>query len=87
MPNKKLVIGIAAGAAVLAGAALIIAKQRNNSKYRAHVEEAKEHFKHKLDRLQQKAKKEYKNAADKAGDAVNAAADRARDWAANTAKA
>lgn len=82
MSNKKLVIGIAAGAAVLAGAALVLAKKRSDNKYRAHVEEAKEHFKHKLDKLQQKAQKEYKNAADKTGDVVNVAADRARDWAA-----
>ncbi|MFP9098492.1 hypothetical protein ACLI09_05500 [Flavobacterium sp. RHBU_24] len=86
MSNKKLVIGIAAGAAVLAGAALLLAKKRSNNKYRAHVEEAKEHFKHKLDKLQQKARKEYKNAAGKTGNAVNVAADRAREWAGNTAK-
>lgn len=87
MSNKKLVLGIAAGAAILAGAAVIIAKKRNNKAYRAHVEEAKENFKHKLNELQRKAQKEYKNATSEAGQVVNAAKERAQDWAGKAAKA
>lgn len=85
--RKKLVIGIAAGAAVLAGAALIVAKKRKDTKYRARVQEAKENFKHKLDQLQRKAEKEFKNAKGGAEDVVNAAAKRAQDWAGKASQA
>jgi len=87
MSNKKLVLGIAAGAAILAAAAVLIAKKRNNKIYRAHVEEAKENFKHKLNELQRKAKKEYKNASGEAGELVNAAKERAQEWAGKASKA
>lgn len=84
MTNKKLVLGIAAGAAVLATAAVLIAKRRNNNIYRAHVDEAKENFKHKLHELKRKAEKEYKSDA---GELVNAAKERAQEWAGKAAKA
>jgi gas vesicle protein len=87
MTNKKLVLGIAAGAAVLATAAVLIAKRRNNNIYRAHVDEAKENFKHKLHELKRKAEKEYKSAAGDAGELVNAAKERAQEWAGKAAKA
>lgn len=87
MSNKKLVLGIAAGAAILAGAAVIIAKKRNNKVYRAHVEEAKENFKHKLNELKRKAEKEYKNAAGDTGELVNAAKERAQEWAGKASRA
>lgn len=63
MSNKKLILGIAAGAAVLAGAAVIISKRRAGKKFAADVQEAKEHFKGKLNELQRKAEKEFKNKA------------------------
>lgn len=63
MRNKKLILGIAAGAAVLAGAAVVIARKRAGKKYAADVQEAKDHFKGKLNELQRKAEKEFKNKA------------------------
>jgi len=83
MNNKKLILSIAAGAAVLAGAAVIVARKRTQNKYRANVEEAKENFKSKLNELQRKAQKEYKNASAD----VNSAKERAAEWVNKTAKA
>lgn len=80
MSNKKVIVGIAVGAAVLAGAAVLIARRRSKRKYAAQVEEARENFGGKLNELQRKAKKEYNNAASDAKDAVNAAKDRATEW-------
>jgi gas vesicle protein len=81
MANKKLILGIAAGAAVLAGAAVIVARKKSHKKYRAQVEEAKENFKGKLNELQRKAQKEFKNTSSDAKGAVNSAKDRAAEWA------
>lgn len=80
MKNKKLIIGIAAGAAVLAGAAVIIARRRSKKKFENQVSDAREHFKGKLNELQRKAQKEYKNSASEVQDAVNTAKDRATEW-------
>ena len=87
MKNKKLIAGIAAGAAVVAGAAVFIARTRASKKYQAHVEEAKANFKSKLDELQHKAEKEFSKGADSSQEAVNAAKERANKWVKNTAKA
>lgn len=82
MANKKVVIGVAVAAAVLAGVAVALTvRNRRKAKYRAHIDEAKENFKGKLNELQRKAEKEYKKASNVAGDVVNAAANRAADWA------
>lgn len=83
MNNKKLILSIAAGAAVLAGAAVIVARKRTQNKYRANVEEAKENFKSKLNELQRKAQKEYKNASAD----VNSAKERAAEWVNKAARA
>jgi gas vesicle protein len=81
MGNKKMILGIAAGAAVLAGAAYVIARKRSNKrKFEAHVDEAKENFKGKLNELQRKARKEFGNTADDAAEMVNNAKERANDW-------
>ncbi|KGO92551.1 hypothetical protein [Flavobacterium subsaxonicum] len=80
MSNKKLILSIAAGAAVLAGAAVIVARKRSQKKYEASISEAKANFKGKLNELQRKAQKEYKNASSETGDIVNAAKDRAAEW-------
>ncbi|KGO85103.1 hypothetical protein Q765_17780 [Flavobacterium rivuli WB 3.3-2 = DSM 21788] len=80
MSNKKLILSIAAGAAVLAGAAVIVARKRSQNKYRANVEEAKENFKSKLSQLQRKAKKEYQNSVSETESAVNSAKERAAEW-------
>jgi len=71
MANKKLIIGLAAGAAALAAVGLYVAKQRSSKrKYETQVDEAKEHFKSKLNELQRKAKKHYKNSGGETRDAI-----------------
>jgi len=84
MANKKVIIGIAVGAAVLAGVAVALSRKKKANKYSAHVEEAKANFKGKLNELQRKAEKEFRNAS---GNAVNAAKDRAAEWATKASKA
>ena len=84
MNNKKLILGIAAGAAVLAGAAVIIARRRAKRTHDMDIENAKEHFKGKLNELQRKAQKEFKNTGADVKEAVNAAKDRANEWVSNT---
>jgi len=86
MRNKKLIIGIAAGAAILAGAAVIISKKRASKRYADDINSARDHFKGKLSELERKAKKELKNGTGELKDAVNTAKDRATDWV-NKAKA
>ena len=80
MSNKKLILSIAAGAAVLAGAAVIVARKRSQNKYKANVEEARENFRSKLSQLQRKAKKEYQNSVSETENAVNSAKERAAEW-------
>lgn len=82
--NRKIVVGVTAGAVALAGAALYFAKRRNDrKKFEANAAEAKEHFKGKLNELQRKAGKELKSAANDAKQAVNSAKERANDWVSN----
>ncbi len=64
MSDKKLIFGIAVGAAVLAGAALIIAKKRSDTNYRMRVQKARESFKHKLDSLKRYAEKYFKHISE-----------------------
>jgi hypothetical protein len=86
--NKRTMIGIAAGAAVLAGAALYIAKKRSDAKTNGNnTDDAKQNFKSKLNELQRKAGKELKGVADETKEAVNAARDRANEWVNNASKA
>jgi flavodoxin len=80
MKNKKLILGIAAGAALLAGAAVVIARRRARRSHELDIQDAKEHFKGKLNELQRKAQKEFKNAGGDVKDAVNTAKDRANEW-------
>ena len=78
MANKKLFIGLAAGAAALTAVGLYISKQRSaKRKYEGQVEDAKEHFKSKLHELQRKAKKQYKNSRPETQDAIASAKSRA----------
>lgn len=83
MKNKKLILGIAAGAAILAGAAVVIARRRAKRNHQLDIQDAKDHFKGKLNELQRKAQKEYRNAGDDVKDAVNTAKDRANEWVNN----
>lgn len=80
MKNKKLILGIAAGAAILAGAAVVIARRRAKRNHQLDIQDAKEHFRSKLNELQRKAQKEARLAGNEISDAVNAAKDRANDW-------
>lgn len=80
MNNKKLIIGIAAGAALLAGAAVLISRRRASKRYATDIQDAKENFRSKLNELQRKAQKEYKNAGGDVKDAINTAKDRANEW-------
>ena len=78
MANKKLIIGIAAAAAALTAVGIVVSRRRSSKrKYELQVEEAKEHFKSKLEDLQRKAKKQYKNSPDEAKDAIANATARA----------
>ena len=78
MANKKLIIGMAAAAAALAATAIVIYRKRSSRlQYEEQVEEAKENFKSKLDDLQRKAKKHYKNSPEEAKDAIANATHRA----------
>ena len=88
MNNKKLAISIAAGAAALAGAAVLVYRNKSKKKaFRETVEEAKGNMKGKLNELQRKAKKEYQNSSSETQEAVNSAKDRANEWVNNAAKA
>ncbi len=61
MKNKKLIIGIAAGAAVLAGAAVVIAqRKRTRKKHELEVHEAKNILKANLTNCNAKLKKKLK---------------------------
>jgi gas vesicle protein len=80
MNNKKLLIGIAAGAALLAGAAVLISRKRAGKQYAADIQDAKEHFRGKLNELQRRAQKHYKNNGPDVKEVVNTAKDRANEW-------
>lgn len=83
MKNKNLIIGIAAGAAVLAGAALLISRRRSHKCHDIDIEEVKKDFRNKLKELQNKAQKEAKNTASDTKEAFNAVKDRANEWVNN----
>lgn len=74
MKNSKLILSIAAVAAVAAGVALIVAKKRTPSLV-SEEEEAKEHYGSRLKKLQRKAQKEFKDTGS------NTAMERAGQWA------
>lgn len=82
MQNKRVILGVAAGVAILAVGGLLVAKRKKSKKsYEAKVEEAKQNFKRKLDKLHSKAEKHYKSAQSETLDAVNEAKERASQWA------
>lgn len=83
MKNKKLILGIAAGAALLAGAAVVIARKRAKRNHQLDIENAKAHFRGKLNELQRKAQKEFKDTGSDVKEVVNAAKDRANEWVNN----
>ena len=80
MSNKRLILGVAAGVAILAVAGLIVAKKKSKNRFSAQADDAKDNFKKKLGELKRKAQKEYKNSVSDTQDAINTAKDRANDW-------
>lgn len=86
MNNKKLILGIAAGAAALAVAGVLISRKRSRkAQFEGAIEGAKDNFKSKLHELKRKAGKELKTGGAK--EAMNSAKERANDWVNKTANA
>jgi len=71
MKNKKLIVGVAVGAAILAGAAVIVARRRAKNCHNLDLQEVKDNFRNKLQELQRNAEKEAKNIASEAKDKAN----------------
>ncbi|AWA30852.1 hypothetical protein HYN48_12615 [Flavobacterium magnum] len=82
MYNKKVIIGVAAGVAVLALAGILLAKKKKSKKQKLidKADGLADNFKSKLHNLQRKAQKEIKHAADRGEEFTNVARDRAADW-------
>ena len=76
MPNKKLIIGIATGVALIAAAGLLIAR-RNKSAHNCLSDKAgdlTDAYRHKLSGLQKKARREFDDMVshgEEVGDRVN----------------
>lgn len=77
--NKQTIIGIAAGAAALVIAGFIYAR-KNRSNAFADGSALRDNFKGKLNNLQRKAQKEYRNSIADGEDTANFAKDRANQW-------
>lgn len=63
MSNKKVIVGVAAGVALLTAAGILLYNKKKSKKDR-FIDEAEhlaESFKSKLNSLQRKAQKEFKN--------------------------
>ena len=81
MKNKQIIIGIAAGAAALAIAGVMLSRRRSASRgMMSEAENLADNFRGKLNSLQRKARKEFKNAADSGEEAANVAKERANQW-------
>ena len=82
MSNKKLIIGVAAGVALLTAAGILLYKKKKTKKEK-FIDEAEhlaENFKSKLNNLQRKAQKEFKNASNTGEDLTNVAKERVNEW-------
>ncbi|MNK06517.1 hypothetical protein D3C87_244160 [compost metagenome] len=77
MKNKKLIVGVAVGAAILAGAAVIVARRRAKNCHNLDLQAVKDNFRSKLHELQRKAEKEAKSLAAEAKDGIEAAKNKA----------
>lgn len=82
MSNKKLIIGVAAGVAFLTAAGILLYKKKKTKKERFmdEAEALSENFKSKLNHLQRKAQKEFKNVSSTGEDLTNVAKERVTDW-------
>ncbi|RZJ76008.1 MAG: hypothetical protein EOO45_03790 [Flavobacterium sp.] len=80
MTNRKIIFGAAIVIGGLAVLGMSMKKKSSKKKFLKQAEEAKGNFKSKLNELQRKAKKEYKNSEGDVKDAVNSAKERANEW-------
>ncbi|MDR6968408.1 gas vesicle protein [Flavobacterium arsenatis] len=82
MSNKKLIIGVASGVALLTAVGILLYKKKKTKKER-FIDEAEhlaENFKSKLNNLQRKAQKEFKNVSSSGEELTNVAKERVNDW-------
>ncbi|MFY0481005.1 LPXTG cell wall anchor domain-containing protein [Flavobacterium sp. PLA-1-15] len=82
MSNKKVIVGVAAGVALLTAAGILLYNRKKSKKDR-FIDEAEhlaENFKSKLNSLQRKAQKEFKNTANTGEDLANVAVERVNQW-------
>ncbi len=81
MRNRSLIIGVAVGVAALTAAGILMSKRnRSNGEMENGEQQLADTFKHKLNSLQRKAKKELKVASADGGDVSNVAKERANQW-------
>ncbi|HEU0136448.1 MAG TPA: hypothetical protein VFQ50_04090 [Flavobacterium sp.] len=80
--NKQTIIGIAAGAAALVIAGFIYARRTRGTQLINDDEGSplRDNFKGKLNNLQRKAQKEYRNAIADGEDVTNLAKDKTSQW-------
>lgn len=83
MKDKKLVAGIAIGAAVLAVAGIILYKKKKSKKekFLDYAEDAADRYRGKLKNLRRKAGKEYQHLVEDGEDLAQAAKDRVQEFA------
>ncbi|OYU81745.1 MAG: hypothetical protein CFE23_02345 [Flavobacterium sp. BFFFF1] len=86
MYNKKVIVGVAAGVAVLALVGILLAKKNKSKKQRVldKAEDLADGFKDKLKSLKRRAEKEFTKAADSGEDFINVSKNRAADWVSKT---
>lgn len=80
MKNRGLIIGVAVGVAALTAAGILMSKRRSHSAMDDGEQQLSDTFKHKLNSLQRKAKKELKMASADGNDIANMAKERANQW-------
>lgn len=82
MTNKKVIVGVAAGVALLTAAGILLYNRKKSKKDRFinEAENLAENFKSKLNNLQRKAQKELKNTANTGEDLANVAVERVTQW-------
>ena len=83
MKDKKVVAGVVIGVAALAVAGILFAYKNKSKKRKVKdfVENAADRFHGKLNKLQKKAKKEYRTLKSDGEEFVNGAKERASGWA------
>lgn len=81
--DKRLIIGIAAGVAVAAAAGILFATKKKSKKqiFQDKADDLSENFRRKLQNLQKRAQKEFKQAVENGEDYTHLAQDRANELA------